>query len=61
VEQERAQNAKLASDNAALATRVDDRDEQLKGLKTELKEARGDTKALQAELVKIARDSNLEK
>ena len=61
VEQERAQNAKLASDNAALATRVDDRDEQLKGLKTELKEARGDTKALQAELVKIARDSNQKK
>ena len=61
VDKERAQNAKLASDNAALATRVDDRDEQLKGLKTELKEARGDTKALQAELVKIARDSNQKK
>jgi chromosome segregation ATPase len=61
VEQERAQNAKLTSDNAALVTRVDDRDEQLKGLKTELKDARGDTKALQAELVKIARDSNQKK
>ena len=61
VDKERAQNAKLASENAALGTRVDDRDEQLKGLKAELKDARGDTKALQAELVKIARDSNPKK
>ena len=61
VDKERAQNAKLASENAALVTRVDDRDEQLKGLKAELKDARGDTKALQAELVKIARGSNPKK
>ena len=61
VDKERTQNAKLASENAALVTRVDDRDEQLKGLKAELKDARGDTKALQAELVKIARDSNQKK
>jgi|TARA_R110000772_G_scaffold240536_1_gene352789 chromosome segregation ATPase len=61
VDKERAQNAKLASDNAALVTRVDERDEQLKGLKAELKDARSDTKALQAELVEIARTSRQKK
>jgi predicted RNase H-like nuclease (RuvC/YqgF family) len=61
VDKERTQNAKLASDNAALVTRVDERDEQIKGLKAELKESRSDTKALQAELVEIARTSNRKK
>ncbi|WP_027951096.1 DNA-binding protein [Haliea salexigens] len=61
LDKERAKNAKLASDIAALVTRVDDRDEQLKGLKAELKESRSDTKALQAELVEIARASRQEK
>jgi chromosome segregation ATPase len=51
----RGQVAKLASENAALVARLDDRDEQIKGLKTELKESREDHKALQRELVEIAR------
>jgi len=52
---ERAQSAKQASDNAALAVRVDDRGEKIKSLKAELKEARADNKALQGGLVEIAR------
>lgn len=55
LEQERGQNTKLTTENAALVARVDDRDEQIKGLKTELKEARDDNKALQGELIEIAR------
>ena len=54
-EQERSQNTKLTTENAALVARVDDRVEQIKGLKTELKEARDDNKALQGELIEIAR------
>lgn len=55
LELERGQNTKLTTENAALVARVDDRDEQIKGLKTELKEARDDNKALQGELIEIAR------
>jgi chromosome segregation ATPase len=61
VNQERAQSAKLASDNAALAARVDDRDEQIKELKTELKEARDNNRALQGELIEIARKASQKK
>ncbi|ABO22865.1 DNA-binding protein [Shewanella loihica] len=57
LERDRAQSSKLISDNAALVARVDDRDEQIKGLKAEWKESRDDNKALQNELVEIARDS----
>lgn len=64
-ERERILGDKLASDNAALPDRVarkdadlearlNDKDEQLKNLKTELKEARNNNKVLQAELVEIA-------
>jgi chromosome segregation ATPase len=55
LDEECARRARLASDNAALTTRMEDRDEQIKSLKAELKEARNDNKALQGELVEIAR------
>lgn len=58
LDKERTHSAKLGSDNAALAIRVSERDEQLKGLKAELKESRNDIKALQADLVEIARKSS---
>ncbi len=54
LEKERGQSAKLTSANAALAARIDDRDEQIKDLKTELKAARDDNKSLQDKLVEIA-------
>ncbi len=55
LEKERGQSAKLVSTNAALTARVDDRDEQIRDLKTELKAARDDNKSLQDKLVEIAR------
>ena len=55
LESERAQHAKATAENAALAARIEDRDAQIQGLKAELKEARDDNKALQKELVEIAR------
>lgn len=55
LESERAQHAKATAENAALAARIEDRDTQIQGLKAELKEARDDNKALQKELVEIAR------
>lgn len=58
LERGRVQSSKLVSENAALVTRVNDRDEQIKELKTELKEAREDNKALQGELLEIARESD---
>jgi chromosome segregation ATPase len=61
LDKERTQSAKLASDNSALTAQVDDRDEQIKGLKDELKEARNDNKALQGELVEIARKASEKK
>ncbi len=61
LDKERTQSAKLASDNSALTARVDDRDEQIKGLKDELKEARSDNKTLQGELVEIARKASQKK
>lgn len=54
---DRVQRSKLISENASLIVRVNDRDEQIKELKTELKEARDDNKALQSKLVEIARES----
>ncbi len=44
----------MTSANAALVARVNDRDEQVKDLKNELKAARDDNKALQGDLVEIA-------
>lgn len=58
LEKERSQNITLVTENAALATRLDDRDDQIKGLKADLKEARNDNKALQKDLVEIARKTN---
>jgi chromosome segregation ATPase len=55
LEQARAQGVKLTTESAALEARLVDRDEQIQGLKTELKEARNDNKALQGELIDIAR------
>lgn len=55
LESERAQYAKAIAENAALAARIEDRDTQIQSLKAELKEARDDNKALQKELVEIAR------
>lgn len=57
LESERLQHAKTTAENAALAARLEDRDTQIKGLKIELKESRDDTKALQAELVTIAKEA----
>ncbi len=61
LDQERVQSAKLASDNSAMMARLDDRDEEIKRLKDELKEARNDNKALQGELVEIARKASQKK
>lgn len=55
LEQERDKIAKLTTENATLGARVADRDEQILGLKADLKDSRNDNKALQAELVEIAR------
>lgn len=57
LESERLQHAKTTAENAALAARLEDRDTQIKGLKIELKESRDDNKALQAELVTIAKEA----
>jgi len=48
-------NLKLSSDNAAWEARINDRNEQVKGLKDDLKEARNDNKRLQEQLVEIAK------
>lgn len=58
VEQSRVALDKERVQNAASAARVDDRDEQIKGLKAELKEARDDNKGLQGELIEIARKAS---
>lgn len=55
LDQKCTQGAKLVSDNAALTARVEDRNEHIKTLKAELQESRDDNKALQGELVEIAR------
>lgn len=57
LEAERAKHAKVTAENAALAARIEDRDDQIKGLKVELSESRQDTKNLQAELVAIAKEA----
>lgn len=57
LEAERTKNAKVTSENAALSSRIEDRDAQIKTLKDELSESRKDTKSLQAELIAIAKDS----
>ncbi len=55
LEKEHTQSIKLATENTALAVRISDRDEQIKGLKIDLKEVRNDNKVFQNELVEIAR------
>ncbi len=55
LDKERGQCTKLTTEKAALVARVDDRDDQVKDLKADLKEARDNNKSLQEELVKIAR------
>ena len=42
---------------ATLTTRAEDRDEQIKTLKQELKQARDDNKSLQKDLIDIAKRS----
>lgn len=54
-EKERAKHAQVVAENAALAVRIEERDGQIKELKTTLKEAGNDNKNLQAELVEIAK------
>lgn len=56
-EKAKAQNATLNSEKAALVARIEDRDNQIGSLKSEVKEARNDTKNLQAELIEIAKKS----
>jgi hypothetical protein len=58
LEKSRSKGEKLTSDNAALTVRLEDRDEQIKGLNNDLKENRDDARALQAELLKIASKNN---
>ena len=58
LDKERTHSAQLSSENAALAIRVVKRDEQLKGLKAELKDSKSDIKALQVDVVEIARKSS---
>lgn len=55
LEKERSRGFKLETSNAGLFARVDDRSAQVENLKGELKEARGENKNLQAELINIAR------
>jgi len=57
LEAERAQGAKASAENAALTARIEDRDSQLKELKELLAETRKDSKALQAELIELARNT----
>ena len=57
-EEVRSQTTKLTSDNTVLMAQVKDKDETIKGLKAEIKEARNDNKALQGELVEIARKAS---
>lgn len=57
LEAERTKSAKVISENAALTSRIEDRDAQIKSLKDELAESRKDTKNLQAELIAIAKDA----
>ena len=54
-EKERGRGVRLEASNAGLMARVDDRSTQVEILKDELKEARGENKNLQAELIDIAR------
>ncbi|WP_299945667.1 DNA-binding protein [uncultured Microbulbifer sp.] len=55
------QLSKLTTENSALHARVDDRSIQVESLKSELKEARADNKALQKELIAIAKGKNRSK
>ncbi len=55
LETERAKNAQLTAENAALSVRIEERDGQIVELKAGLKEAANDNKNLQAELVEIAK------
>ncbi len=57
MDKERNESVKLITENAALVARLDDRDEQVKDLKTDLEEARDNNKSLQDELDKIARNA----
>lgn len=57
LEAARAHGAKASAENAALAARIEDRDRQLSELKELLAETRKDNKALQAELIELARNT----
>jgi predicted nucleic acid-binding Zn-ribbon protein len=52
LEKSQSKVEKLTSDNADVTIRLEDRDEQIKGLNNDLKENRDDARVLQAELLK---------
>ena len=57
LEKEKDDNAKLTANNAALQARIEDRDAQIKELKSELSESRSQNKHLQEELIVLAKGS----
>jgi predicted nucleic acid-binding Zn-ribbon protein len=54
----RSKVEKMTSDNADVTIRLEDRNEQIKGLNNDLRENRDDARILQAELLKIASENN---
>ena len=57
LDKERGRAGQLASENAALTAKVEDRDVQVKELKEELSEARDHNRSLQAELIALAKQA----
>ena len=55
LDKEKSDNAQQNSINAALQVRIDERENQIKDLKDNIKEAREDNKKLQGELIEIAK------
>jgi len=58
LEKLRVECSRLTADSGALLIRLDERDQQITELKVELKAARQDNKALQAQLVTIAKETH---
>ncbi|MCP3703270.1 MAG: KfrA protein [Alteromonas sp.] len=57
LEQEKTLHQKTTFENAALSTRLEDRDAQVKTLTADMKTARADYKQLQGELVALAKSA----
>lgn len=55
IEMDQAQISRLVSDNAVLTTRIENWESQIAGMQGDLKEARGENKQLQTQLIEIAR------